>query len=810
MKTSSALESRNRASANKRDHSAAGSPRDGLAKITREQALRLAAASEIQYLSGPELLAVQSILQHGDQLGHWQTLSSMCPPGQSKALKNQDIRHNIVRFLSDSERQVTRLSEQAISATEYVAQHLMPSSVAAEINDILNQGVVVCTRYLILLRIGPVGLGRKGRGLSLKPSNTRNIGYSYLPALVAIAASKWIASALSRTEPLVGDANRGGLAKYLSIVEIADLDRLSAHMKEGVWREADRMRILCERGYWTDVPFSTARDVGITAVAGERPTFEARKEVVGHKPLPDTYVSEMGLKSLWLIQELGHCLFTVGAEILRIWERTDLPSHPPEVVERRRIVELRDYLSTFVWRDSAGKPIGEPPFVIKLFKGPNKKKPASQGNSNVASGNAADRDNVGHPELDGEESEISMQAGADRWPPRNFSAVMGLFHNLQLAHLFLASLSMGGRKSELLSLNRSCIEYAPNGMTYASGRTFKLVRRGSGAPREWVLPDVVVEAIEQQLRLVRLCETIGPSRPQRLVSNGGTPNSSDDAVHLWGQVWGIGASKRTEPLTGVNIALCRYAKALNMETAPGGQTLRVHRFRKTIARLVGLAVSQSAKILMDVFGHESPEATLYYILESADLQADIEQVTRELRVMKAKEAIEAIAAAESTSGQITPDLGGYGGPAARTILNAIETTKEGLHRGGSEWGADTAIELAEILTLQGKAWQLVRRGVICTKFPGTESGPCNKSKGRPEPSRCQPQCKHRLEEAFLREDVDGAIHDSVLAYQDAEMQNEALMQAHWAGQIRAHINRFDDLRAKWASHPTVRKVIEDL
>jgi preprotein translocase subunit SecA len=65
-----------------------------------------------------------------------------------------------------------------------------------------------------------------------------------------------------------------------------------------------------------------------------------------------------------------------------------------------------------------------------------------------------------------------------------------------------------------------------------------------------------------------------------------------------------------------------------------------------------------------------------------------------------------------------------------------------------------------------------------------------------------------LEEAFLREDVDGAIQDSVAAYVEAASAGDELLQALWAGQVRAHLNRFTDLRTKWISHSVVQEIVE--
>jgi hypothetical protein len=212
---------------------------------------------------------------------------------------------------------------------------------------------------------------------------------------------------------------------------------------------------------------------------------------------------------------------------------------------------------------------------------------------------------------------------------------------------------------------------------------------------------------------------------------------------------------------------------------------------------------------MDVFGHRSIEMTMYYILTDKDLRAEIEVVSRELRVMRAKEVVEKMVEADTagiTAG--VAEYGGYGGPAAVSIHHAIETHREQLHRRGTDWGLETSRELAELLTLQGKAWELVRPGVMCTKFAG-EAGPCNKSKGRPEPSKCLSHCSHRLEETFLHEDVDGTISEVVEAYEQALANNETLTAAHWAAQVRAHVPRFADLHDKWIANPTVAALMNN-
>jgi hypothetical protein len=239
----------------------------------------------------------------------------------------------------------------------------------------------------------------------------------------------------------------------------------------------------------------------------------------------------------------------------------------------------------------------------------------------------------------------------------------------------------------------------------------------------------------------------------------------------------------------VNEFLRNLVDSLGLTEKPGGLNLTTHRFRKTVARLVALALVGAPKILMDLFGHKTIEMTLYYILTDPDLQAEIRQVVEEVTIMRAKTAIE--------------DIEHYGGLAAKKISDMVNRERVRL---GKDLGAEDIRELAEILTMNGQAWEMPRPGVICTKLPGS-TGPCNKKIGHPEPSRCTPICNHRLEEAYLRKDVDGSIAESVKHYEAERCAQNELMQEFWAGQILTHLKRFDDLCKKWSNHPTVVEIM---
>jgi hypothetical protein len=755
---------------------------------TRSTALLHASTEAIQRLDRRELVAIQTILRHGDQYGVWSTPPEWDTTTTATAKLNVDMRSRISSFLPAAHRQLyenaSELRPVYISGTTLSDVGALPLD-AARLLQLIDGAVLTLTRYLVLLRMGPAGIA--GQRKSLDVTTVRILAYDYLPRVFAACVSAMFNDESLWVAPLdeIDAVPACGFVAYFS----RDFfNSLPEYGKKQVMRELERMFILGAKGYWNDVPALQEKLAPVTTVAGEAAPRPAERRVDPHLPLPDDYVSAMGVRSLWLIQSLEPNLFPILTEMQAIWRATDDPALAPHQVEGRRMAKVNAYLRKYVWLDRASQPIVAPPFEIYFPRQSRRKKSVMHSDDNV--------------------SDIGDDQATQRivWPPRNARQVFALANAVQLAHVFVVALPMAARRSEIVTLERACVHYAPDGLPYADGKTFKLVESHEGVLRDWVLPAVSVEAIEQQARLIGLLETLGSMRPDRSPSAVGE-SVKPVARHLWGQS-GHGHADRTKRLVNLNGALAQYAKTLGMDPKPGGQNLRPHRLRKTIARLAALALTQAPKILMDVFGHKAIEMTLTYILTEKDLRAEIERVSRELRIMRAKEVVERMVAEEDGAAGARPN-GGYGGPAAFAMQRAIDVQTEGLHQRGAEWGADTALELAEILTLQGKAWQYVRPGVICTKFPGTESGPCNKSKGAPEPARCQTHCRHRLEEDFLREDVDGAIGDSVVAYVEASAAGEELAQALWAGQIRAHLLRFEDIRQKWMDDPVVQRVLAE-
>lgn len=726
---------------------------------TRSRALHLQDAKAIQHLETYELVALQTVLRHGERFGLWQTPRSWVPAETSPARLNIDLRARILNAIPLASHTIETTQGTPLTASTELP-HLISGNPKFLIDALLDRAVLLLTRYLLLLRMGPVGMGDRNRLRALDPSGIRMLAYRTLPTMVALAIVR-----LTSTHGYV-PFDRDSL---LHPIQLSDLDALPRFLAREIRIEFDRMHSLTLRGYWHDLPEQSVGPTRILGPAIPQPSQPVRDVAL---PLPDDYVADMGRRSMWLILDLGPNLLHIGAIIRHIWANTGASTLSPGTKLHRRRETLQHYLATYVWRDRNGHAFTTPPFTLHL------------------------------PQLGKRPTVSSASSTPSEWPPRTFGDVMELMRCLQLAHLFVVALSTGARRSETLSLTRTCLVRATDGQCYASGRTYKLVQYHDGEPRDWVLPDLAVTAIEQQVRLVNLVEGITPLREIRARPRA-APYSAD---HLWTQIYGSSNSDRAAPLHSLGDSLRHFAHALELTEQPGGQFIRPHRFRKTTARLVALALTQAPTILMNVLGHHSISMTLYYILTDKDLRADIETVARELRIMRAKEVIENMVRDELATHN-DPPLGGYGGPAALAIQRAIRVHRSRRHQHGQEWGATSALELAEILTLQGKAWQFVRHGILCTKFPGTESGPCNHRRGHPEPARCQSTCAHRLEEAFLHDDVDGAIRDAVDAYRAARQNGENLMQALWAGQLRTHVPRFPDLYRKWMADPLVREIV---
>lgn len=655
----------------------------------------------VQHMTPDELVAVQSRLGYGNRYGTWITPKEWLPAGNRKQSQRQiDFRERLTYCGIPDQR--------------------------------LEDALLYCARYAVLLALAPSGIGFRSKNKTLKPHTLHRSIYFTIPHLIAASC-----------------AHTKGNGNYVHAIGDEQLQNLSGSEPRYLRAELMRIHKFCDLGLWPDRPSVGKSWKGkdyTPEVAGMDLRIKEEPKKKKFLPLTDDWVAESGWRVLWLVKDLGPNLLSLGQQLVQIArEYPYLGSGVSKTaVSRKRQRRASKLIAAHVWVDRNGNDIVTPPFPLTII---------TRGTT---------------PTLN-----------PGQWPPTHATHIIKLLRQLQDAHLFIALLSVGSRISEMLSLEPGAITRSSDGTPFANGLTFKLTQLLEGEERDWPLPDIALEAISQQDELREVVTALGFWFYDLVDNESNLPDS----------LWVNYGSMDTFNSSNVNVNLRLLVKSLGLTTDPDGQNLSTHRFRKTLARLVALAVAGAPKILMDLFGHKSIEMTLYYILTDPDLAAEVKQVSEEMVVMRAVTAIE--------------NIDDYGGRAALSIKRMVEQERVRL---GKDLGANDIRELAEILTMNGQSWELSRPGVICTKLPGSY-GECAKKVGHPEPSHCGPGCDHRLEEAFLRKDVNGVIADSILHYETERDAGNSLMQDFWAGQVAAHLKRFDDLREKWSAHPSVQEIV---
>ena len=623
---------------------------------------------------------------------------------------------------------------------------------------LLDETVLQMIRYALLMRMGQAGLTRGGTraGASLKPLTIATALYRDLPVIMARGITRRL------NNP---DTPYDGFISHLTIEDLREF-RQSRHLRA----QLDRMSMLQAQGLWSDAPIKISFKGNTTSPLGEALRRNAEQETVPYPPIPDAYMGEMGPRVLWMIRDLGPNLLHLYESIPELSKDLALG---PDWSERFKPC-LKRYFAMHAWRDRHGEIITAPPFRLRHGSGHGKN-------------------------LSKNPSKMDLC----EWPPRTWSSLQALAVTLQSAHLWITFLALGGRLGEVMTLRRDCIEWAQDGTSYANGKTYKLHPRIGGVEREWPAPEVLVISLAQQLRLVEAWERIAYQKRGGGAEDGEQRYKKND--HLWAS---LGSSNFNDPekdLKAANNALQMLAKRFGLTPKPGGRNLHAHRFRKTIARLAGIAIVGSPRVLMRLFGHRDIAMTLHYILTDKALSAEIEQVTRELRIMHCQELVEDMHTALHKQDELP--YGGHGGSGAPVMTETVMRHEEELHQAGKDWGSNSAYELSVILTNNGRSFRLVNEHVICTKAPG-ETGLCIKKRGEANTGNCQSSCTNRIEKSSARAEVMKVIPILISNARRALDENQLLVMASYAHQLTEELNRFDDIGTAWRTNPEVISILE--
>lgn len=209
-------------------------------------------------------------------------------------------------------------------------------------------------------------------------------------------------------------------------------------------------------------------------------------------PFNDKFVAAAGYRAAWMIEILGPSLVRCVAGLSKICQKYPLNEGNYKTQAWHRNEKSKKFLSEFQWTAPDGSTIREIPFSMD-FKG--------------------------------------IGGGATfSWPIRHLSTGRSLARLLQAAHLFVVMLSIGGRISEILSLQPGCVQLATDGVSLAHGRTYKLSFKVGGVERDWPLPDLAIFALRQQEALADLTQNDD--------SEGGEPGKEIESI--WTREGGAG------------------------------------------------------------------------------------------------------------------------------------------------------------------------------------------------------------------------------------------------------------------------------
>ncbi|TAX55361.1 hypothetical protein ELI01_09025 [Rhizobium leguminosarum] len=345
-----------------------------------------------------------------------------------------------------------------------------------------------------------------------------------------------------------------------------------------------------------------------------------------------------------------------------------------------------------------------------------------------------------------------------RWPPQHYSTLRLVLRVIQVLNLCTVAFCTAARRHELQGMVHQAIVHEQD-ETVVEGITFKNTGRAGGRKRDWPLHQRAEKAIALQEQLAKLV------RPDGKTYLWVTLQKYDDPV----------GSPLADP-TSASVEVVRHLDLV--ELAEGSAHL--HRWRHTTARMIGLAVENAPEVLMDLLGNNL-EGVLDYLLSDPDLAKEAIRIAEEYTYALAEQAIKDV------------DDGVAGGPASSSIRQGIEELK--MTRGIRRLGTDETAEAVKQLTASGTAFQVVRRGVICTKQPG-EFGPCTKTLGRADKGSCRSTCTHRLELAAEKHQCERQIEAVLELITNATSAGQTMVVEHLKGQFIYEMERWSDVRSR--------------
>lgn len=460
------------------------------------------------------------------------------------------------------------------------------------------------------------------------------------------------------------------------------------------------------------------------------------------QPYSDELISAAGRAAIVMIRRVGPVLIEAVDAALRV------PIPPPRIgpsgevdrssLSRRKALARDPIIASWDWLDSDGKPVVDIGLEFKI----------KQGRSRVKAS----------------------------WPPRTLNHAMRMISILQGAHFFPVALSVGTRAGEMISMEVGLLKDESCDQGVLDFRSWKMEQPG-GVVREAPVPKLAIEAIKQQERLASM-----------LKEHHGVSSNN-----LWVSL----KDPANPPMIG--FMLMNFLETLSLDHLLGSGGANQHRFRKTLARIVALAIVHAPKVLMDVFGHRDEEITVVrYILSDPSIVPEIQIAVQELVILS---GVEAITNSETMQGAGAPKL------RERVAQYAQRLGKSALE-------PQNALEFARALTQEGTSWAIIAPGVLCMNFK--EGGLCNKGQGRANPHYCDPRCENQLNVANDVEEFKAVVVRSIETVEyslqmalSASEQGDNMAFAQFVGQIRSLLGRWKEVDEYFEDSGALRELLGD-
>lgn len=323
---------------------------------------------------------------------------------------------------------------------------------------------------------------------------------------------------------------------------------------------------------------------------------------------------------------------------------------------------------------------------------------------------------------------VERIAARYEWPlgakVRNSRDLKSVGSLCQLALLFILSLLLGFRWSEIQALPRTVLSKRGDGegAEYVlDGSTFKFEQSTGGSPRDWPVSPKIASYVERQVRYIDLTE-------------------GADFEHLWRghrYAWGGG-----EPLRQIDKLLKNFAQRHGFDHHLRETACHHHRFRKTTARLIVLALNGGPFVLRRLFGHETLAMTLIYILADRTLVEELRQIAVEEQELVAARLID----------RRDHQRGGGAEQLRAGIANVVKQIQVMVPQGSKAQERVTTEQIVELATVDagGLAPKQILPGLVHCLIQRGEAGKCCRKDELPNIARCDSTCRwHVVDDEFI-------------------------------------------------------------